>query len=69
MKESTIENNFKYHAPGEGKIGRHKMIRDAGKTYANIILHNVPEGREQALAITKLEEVVMWANAGIARTG
>jgi len=68
MEESTIENNFTYHAPSERKIGQHQMIRDAGKTYANIILHNVPEGREQSLAMTKLEEVVMWANAGIART-
>jgi hypothetical protein len=29
----------------------------------------VPDGREQALAITKLEEVQMWANAGIDRNG
>jgi len=69
MKKSIIENNFKYHAPTDRKIGQHKMIREAGKTFSKIILHNVPEGREQALAFTKIEEVVMWANAGIARSG
>lgn len=29
----------------------------------------VPDGREKATAITKLEEFMMWANAGIARAG
>ena len=67
MLNYTIENNFKYHAPNKRNVGQHKMIRDAGKTYAKIIFHNVPEGREQSLAITKLEEVVMWATAGIVR--
>jgi len=28
---------------------------------------NTPESREQSLAITALEEAVMWANAAIAR--
>lgn len=31
------------------------------------ILLVVPEGRSQSLAITKLEEVQMWCNAGIDR--
>ena len=31
-------------------------------------LHKVPQGRERALALTKLEETIMWANAGIARS-
>jgi len=34
---------------------------------AAFILVNVPEGREQSLALTKLEEMSMWIKAGIAR--
>jgi hypothetical protein len=37
------------------------------RKFASLIVERVPGGREQALALTKLEEVVMWANAGIAR--
>jgi hypothetical protein len=29
----------------------------------------VPEGREKALALTNLEQVMFWANAAIAREG
>ena len=32
------------------------------------IKNNVPDGREKSLAMTKLEECCMWANAGIARS-
>lgn len=28
----------------------------------------VPDGREKSLALTHLEETVMWANAGVARS-
>ena len=35
--------------------------------FAGFIDDNCPDCREKSLAITKLEEVVMWANAGLAR--
>lgn len=34
---------------------------------SNVIFDNVPPGRERSLALTKLEELSMWAKAGIAR--
>lgn len=34
---------------------------------AILILNTVPEGIEQTNALTRLEEVMFWSNAGIAR--
>ena len=35
--------------------------------FGHWIVVNVPLGREQALALTQLEQCSMWAKAGIAR--
>lgn len=66
-KRATIEHNFKYHAPKPGQAERYVALRDAAKALALLIVDSSPSSREQSLALTKLEEVVMWANAGIAR--
>ena len=67
MDRNEIENRFTYHSPKEDQPERYVSIRDAAKMFATLIIQIVPESREQSLAITKIEEAVMWANAGIAR--
>lgn len=62
-----IENNFSYHAPKEGQPQIYTELRDKAKEFAYMIDELVPNSREKSLAMTKLEEVIMWANAGIAR--
>lgn len=62
-----IENNFTYHAPKEGQPAKYQAIREKAKELAYLIDELVPDSREKALAMTKLEECSMWANAGIAR--
>ena len=62
-----IENNFMYHAPKEGQPEKYQAIREKAKELAYMIDGLVPDGREKSLAMTKLEECSMWANAGIAR--
>lgn len=62
-----IETNFRYHPPKDDQPERYKLIRDAAKGLAHIINENTPASREQSLAFTALEEVVMQANAAIAR--
>ena len=62
-----IENNFKYHAPKEGQPAKYETLRAKAKELAYLIDDLCPESREKALATTKLEESVMWANASIAR--
>jgi hypothetical protein len=68
MDEGTIDRNFKYHAPREGQPAIYQAIRDKAKELALLINAAVPAGREQSLSMTKLEEAVFWANAGIARS-
>ena len=67
MNNKEIDNNFKYHAPKEGQPKLYETIREMAKGLAYFIDMNVPNSREKSLAITKLEECVMWANSGIAR--
>ena len=66
MKD-RIENDFNYHAPSTEKVIRHENVRDTCKELALFILENCPPGRERALALTKVEEAMLWANAAIAR--
>jgi len=69
MEAKDLENRFTYHAPKPGMAGKFVQMRDKGHELANLIDDLVPDSREKSLAITKLEEVVMWANAGLARHG
>jgi len=62
-----IENNFTYHAPKEGQPEKYQAIRNKAKELAYLIDESVPNSREKSSALTKLEESVFWANAGIAR--
>ena len=65
--DPRIENNFTYHAPKEGQPEKYQALREKAKELAYLIAEIVPPSREQSLAMTKLEECLMWANAGIAR--
>lgn len=67
--DSTIETNFSYHAPREGQPEIYGQLRAQAKDLAYLVAALVPAGRERSLAMTKLEECVMWANAGVARNG
>ncbi len=47
--------------PSLNQIGRIERIRNGAKALAVDIVASTPAGREQALALTHLEETVMWA--------
>jgi len=73
MNADQIAHNFAYHAPKDDAVrAAHEKIRyECGKVAMLIdkLCVDGTEGREKALAITKLEEAMMWANASIARHG
>ncbi len=62
-----IMNDFTYHPPTPDQIQRYEEIRQMARVVAQAILVYCPPSREQSLALTKLEEMVMWMNAAIAR--
>jgi hypothetical protein len=67
MDKAELGTRFTYHAPKDGQPEKYTALRTTGLELAKLIEASVPESREQALALTKLEEAIMWANAGIAR--
>lgn len=66
-EKAKIENSFTYHPPKGDQQSRYVFLRDEAKELALNIMLSCPDSRERSLALTKLEEAVMWANASIAR--
>lgn len=62
-----IENAFIYHQPKEGQPEKYEALRSKAKELAYLIDELCPDSREKSLAMTKLEEASMWANASVAR--
>lgn len=72
-----LDNRFKYHPPlppdesrEAGRLPqpeRYHSIREYGRAMAHYINANCPESEETKIAIKRIEEAVMWANAAIAR--
>lgn len=67
MQADDIHHRFAYHAPTGNKGALHEDARLRCETLAHLVNELVPDSREKSTAISKLEEAMMWANAGIAR--
>lgn len=66
MKDE-LQKRFTYHPPKADQPQKYQEVRQFAKDLAEFLVEFCPESRERALALTKLEEAVMWANAAIAR--
>jgi len=64
---AELKNRFTYHAPKPGQPEIYQSIREGARELAIHIDGLAPDSREKNLAIARLEEAVMWANAAIAR--
>ena len=64
----TLENRFQYHPATTGeRQAQHELVRSHCLSLAIVLSGVVPQGRELSLVLTKLEEAMFWANAGVAR--
>jgi len=66
-QNAEFEKRFTYHSPKADQPARYQELREAAKSFALLIAKNSPQSREQALALTNLEQACFWANAAIAR--
>jgi hypothetical protein len=64
---TRVENGLSYHPMTDAEQGaRYESNRLAAKKFAKTIMGNCPPSRELSLAITNLQQALMWANAAIA---
>lgn len=69
ISESDLDNWFTYHRPTDEQLDRYVNIRDAAREFAGVVLRNTPASADQTVAIRKIREAVMVANASIACDG
>lgn len=66
MTQDQLQNIFTYHAPFGDQSGRYEALRAHARGMALLIDKLCPDSREKSLAITNLQQAIMWANASIA---
>lgn len=68
MTREEIKRRFYFHPATDAAVAEaHDLVRTLCRTLARDLNEVLPEGREKSLAITSLEETMMWANAAVAR--
>ena len=67
LAHQQVDRNFSSHTPNAEQRELMSTVRAACCGTAHLIIDYVPEGRERAMALTKLEEACMHAIAGVVR--
>lgn len=67
MTPEDLTRRFTHHPPRTPATDHaHEALRAAAHGLARVINDLVPASREKTLALTRVEEALMWGNAGIA---
>lgn len=66
-EHGTIRWNMTNHRPTDEEIAVIERLREVAIGLGEHIIEVCPESRERSLAVTNLEQSLMWAVASIAR--
>lgn len=64
---SDIKNRFTFHPANPSQADLYESMRAKALELAAWMDENAPASRELSLAITNLDQAVMWFNAAVAR--
>ena len=67
MELKDVKIKFTYHPLSMEQHGKQEQLRLQAVVFAGQIFASTPEGREQSLAITSLEQALFWSIAAIER--
>jgi hypothetical protein len=67
MDSLTMEHNLTNHPPSEAVAKKMESLRVIAKQLGQEIIEACPDSRECSLALTNLEQTVMWSMAALAR--
>ena len=68
QSRADLIHRFSFHpASTAEKVAAHGSVRELCGNLAHKLDQKLPPGREKALAMTHLEDAMMWANAALAR--
>lgn len=56
-----LRRSLTNHPPDAEQINRIEKVREVGFAFGVSIVEDTPSSRAQSIALTKLEEAVMWA--------
>lgn len=66
---AAIHDAFEYHRWSDEQVEKGKLVREALRSAAAIIVANVPPGPDRTVAIRKLREARMDCNSAITHGG
>lgn len=69
LTDESIDEIFQYHAPDDEQKAAYEVLREEARVLARLIIRLCPPGPDQTVAIRKLRECIMTANACIALKG
>ncbi len=60
-------STFQYLKPTDEQAAEMQIVRDATRSYADVLERTLPDGADKTYILRKLRELAMWTNVAITR--